>query len=419
MALTDRTIRSLKPRATGQYERPDGLVPGLSIRINRNSKSFVLFYRERMPDESGGFAPGKRLCRLTLGTYPALGLAQARTKAQRAFSELTTKGIDPAVGKREARNAESFGELAADYIERHAKPNKKSWKEDQRQLTADVLPSWASRPVKAITRKDVHALLDRITDRGKPVTYNRVKALVSRIFKHGIDREWLDHNPAAGISKQSETSRERVLTDEELVELWRVLDAIRTGTHPTLPFSPMLARGLQLMLRTGQRGGEVFTMAWGDVNEASGWWTIPGTKTKNKKTHRVPLTQAALALITEARADGSGPAGWVFAGPEGGSLQEQAKKAVSKLRRAGLTGDYIRHDLRRTVATGLQSLNVPPSTITHVLNQSEGGSRVTPIYARHDFSEEKKTALEAWGRHLDALLTGQPSRVVPFAGGRR
>jgi len=70
------------------------------------------------------------------------------------------------------------------------------------------------------------------------------------------------------------------------------------------------------------------------------------------------------------------------------------------------------------VATDLEESGFPTSTITHVLNQSEGGSRVTLIYARHDFSEEKKTALEAWGRHLDALLTGHPSRVVPFAGKR-
>jgi hypothetical protein len=87
--------------------------------------------------------------------------------------------------------------------------------------------------------------------------------------------------------------------------------------------------------------------------------------------------------------------------------------------RSILIGDYTRHDLRRTVATGLQGLGIPTSTITHILNQSEGNSRVTPIYARHDFSEEKKTALEAWGRHLDALLTGQASRVVPLAGKRR
>ena len=418
-ALTDRTVRALKPTTTGRYERYDDLVPGLGIRVSAKSKVWVLFYRERMPYESGGFTSGKRKRRWTIGTYPALGLAQARKKAQRALSELTTKGIDPAVRKREARNAETFGELAADYIERHAKPHKKSWKEDQRKLRADVLPYWASRPITAITRKDVHALLDRTTDRGTPVTYNRVKALVSRIFKYGIDREWLDHNPVAGISKQPETSRVRVLTDEELTGLWRVLDAIRTGTHPAPPISSMLARGLQLMLRTATQGGEVFTMEWGDVDEASGWWTMPGTKTKNGKAHRVPLTKAALTLIAEARTAGSGPDGWVFAGPQGGTLQEKAKKAISKLRHAGLAGDYTKHDLRRTVATGLEELGFPISTIAHVLNQQEGGPRVTQIYARHDFSEEKKTALEAWGRHLDALLTGQTSRVVPFSGKRR
>jgi integrase len=173
------------------------------------------------------------------------------------------------------------------------------------------------------------------------------------------------------------------------------------------------------MLRTGQRDGEVFTMEWSEVDEASEWWTIPDRKTENKKTHRVPLTKAALTLIPEARAAGSGHDGRGFAGPQGGTLQEKAKKAVSKLRHAELAGDYTRHDLRRTVATGLQGLGVPTSTITHILNQSEGGSRVTPIYARHDFSEEKKTVLEAWGRHLDTLLTGQTSRVVPFAGKRR
>ncbi len=418
-ALTDRTVKALKPATTGRYERYDDVVPGLGIRVSAKSKVWVLYYRVRLPDASGGFTSGKLKKRWTLGPYPALSLAEARKKAQRALHALTTKGIDPAVGKREARNAETFGELAADYIERHAKPNKKSWKEDQRQLTADVLPSWASRPVKAITRKDVHALLDRITDRGKPVTYNRVKALVSRIFKHGIDREWLDHNPAAGISKQSETSRDRVLTKEELTGLWQVLNAIRTGTHAPLPFSPMLARGLQFMLRTAQRGGELFTMAWGDVDEASGWWTIPGEKTKNGTTHRVPLTPAALALIAEARADGSGPDGVVFGGLEGRTLVWQAKKAVSKLRHAGLAGDYTRHDVRRTVATGLEELGFPTSTIAHVLNQSEGGPRATKIYARHHFDTEKKTALEAWGRHLDALLTGHTTRVVPFTGTRR
>ena len=261
-SLTDRAVVNLKPKEQ-RYQVFDGTCPGLSIRVTpRGAKSWVWQYREHVATDSG-FEPGKRTRFWTLGKYPAVTLKEARTITDKARALLKNRGVDPAGGKREARNTESFGELAADYIERHAKPNKKSWKEDQRQLTADVLPDWAPRPVKAITRKDVHALLDRITDRGKPVTYNRVKALVSRIFKHGIDREWLDHNPAAGIPKKPERSRERVLTDEELTGLWEVLEAIRTGTRPTPPISSMLARGLQLMLRTAQRGGEVFTMEWG------------------------------------------------------------------------------------------------------------------------------------------------------------
>ena len=427
MTLTDRAIRSLKPRATGQYEVFDDTVRGLAIRVNSGSKSFVLFYRERLPDLSGGFAPGKRLRRLTLGTYPALSLASARAKAQRALSELTTKGIDPAVGKREARNAESFGELAADYMERHAKLKKKSWKEDRRKLTVDVLPYWRSRPVKAITRKHVHALLDRLTDRGKPVMYNRVLALVSRIFTYGIDKDWLDSNPAARVSRQKETPRERTLTDEEFKALWILLDAAKTPTRtPGAVIAPMMARGLQLMVRTGQRAGEVFGMRWADVDETSGWWTIPGTKTKNGKTHRVPLTAAALALLAEARVNStpksviSGPDGWVFEAQRGGSNRWQAANVVSRLRHAGLlTGDYTRHDLRRTVATGMAQLGTTRAVLSHVLNHTDGGPSATAVYDRYDYDREKRTALETWGRHLDALLTGHTSRVVPFAGKRR
>ena len=420
MALTDRTIRSLKPRATGQYERYDDVVPGLGLRVNSDSKSWVLFYRERLPDGSGGFTSGKRRRRWTLGTYPALSLAEARTKAQRALSDLTTKGVDPAVGKREARNAESFGELAADYLERHAKPKKKSWKEDQRKLTVDMLPYWRSRPVKAITRKHVHALLDRLTDRGKPVMYNRVLALVSRIFTYGIDKDWLDSNPAAHVSKQKETPRERTLTDEEFKALWTLLDAAKTPTRtPGAVITPMMARGLQLMVRTGQRAGEVFGMRWADVDEASGWWTIPGTKTKNGKAHRVPLTKAALGLITKARTAGSGPDGLVFVGTEGGSFHSRAVKTVSKLRNAGvITGDYWRHDFRRTVMTTLGKLGVSEEVISKVLNHTNRGPRATAIYARYNYDKEKRVALEAWGRHLDALLTGHPSRVVTFSGRR-
>jgi integrase len=415
--LTDRAVASLKPRAK-RYQVFDGTCPGLSIRVfPSGGKSWVWQYREHVATDSG-YEPGRRTRFWTLGNYPAVTLREARTITDRARSRLKANGIDPAVGKREARHAQSFGELAADYIQRHARPRKKSWKEDQRMLRVDVLPGWSARHVKAITRRDVYDLLDRIVDRGTLVTANRVSALVSTVLEHGKNKGWLDSNPAARIPKQKEKTRNRVLTDEELTGFWRVLDAIRTGTQPTPLIYQNVARGLQFMLRTGQRGGEIFTMEWSEVDEASGWWTIPVEHAKNGEEHRVPLTKAALQLIVEARRDGSGPNGWVFAGPQGGSLKVKAAKAISLLRKAGLLTDdptmvrYWRHDVRRTVSTGMESIGVAFSTISKVMNHVDAGPRATRIYARHDYDPEKRQALETWGRHLDALLHGTTSRVV-------
>ena len=168
-------------------------------------------------------------------------------------------------------------------------------------------------------------------------------------------------------------------------------------------------------------------MRWADVDETSGWWTIPSEKAKNGQAHRVPLTESAVALVAEARADGSGPSGWVFASPQGGSLKVKGVKAIPILRACGLLTDdpalirYWRHDLRRTVATGMERIGVATSTISKVMNHVDAGPRATKIYARHDYDREKREALEAWGRHLDALLTGHASRdavVVRFSGRR-
>ena len=208
--LTDKAVANLKPRPT-RYQAFDEGCPGLSIRVTpTGGKSWVWQYREHVAT-SGGYEPGKRTRFWTLGTYPALSLRDARALTEKARSLLKTRGVDPADGKREVSTAQTFGELATDYLERRAKKYKKSWREDRRQLIADVLPAWQSRLVKTLTRRDVHALCDRIIDRGAPVAAN------------------------------------------------------------------------QLQLRTGQRGGEISTMAWGDVDLATGWWTIqsasglPGT----------------------------------------------------------------------------------------------------------------------------------------------
>lgn len=444
MRLTDRAVVNLKPDAARRVEVFDDAVPGLVIRVNHNgAKSWVLRYREHVPTAGGGFAPGTRTLRWKVGDYPAMKLKAARTKAELARHLLKTMGIDPGTDKREARTAQTFGDLAHDYIERHAKTHKKSWAEDQRALNADVLPLWKSRLVKSITRRDVRELIEAVIDRGAPVAANRLLALLSAVFAYGIDADWLDASPAVRIKKQPEQSRERVLTDDEVHDLWKALDAQKvlhrvTDQAKAPAITPMIARGLQMILLTAQRPGEVFTMRWEDVDEDTGWWTIPGSATKNGEAHRVPLCQRALDLIEDARKEQAGRASrstarakkpadkpqtlgaWVFAGapdqvnaPEGRHVAARAKKAAAALRKADAVNfDFHRHDLRRTAATGMARAGVTRDTISQVLNHVDRGSRSTATYDRYSYDKEKRAAVQKWARRLDAIITKKPQETV-------
>src|SRR5882672_2883042 len=138
--LNDTSIRSLKPPATGRVDYFDDATPGLSLRVTANGvRTWTVFYR----DKNG------RQKRLTLGRYPAVALADAGELAREAQRHVA-HGADPAVAKRAARAVLMFGQLATEYIENYAKPNKRSWREDERQLNATLLPKWKNRPAAEI-----------------------------------------------------------------------------------------------------------------------------------------------------------------------------------------------------------------------------------------------------------------------------
>ena len=151
--LTARVVETAKPLKKGERTINDPSVPGLHLRITSTGiKTWAVLYRVN----------GRRR-RLTLGRWPTLGLADARKKAQETLRDVALGG-DPARAKQERRDAEagkgSFGALADRYIEEHAKPRKRSWKEDHRKLRRDVPRSWHHRPASAITRRDVRELVD-------------------------------------------------------------------------------------------------------------------------------------------------------------------------------------------------------------------------------------------------------------------
>jgi integrase len=387
--FTARTVASLRPNGR-RAEYVDADCPGLSLRVtSAGVKTWVVRYRHR-----------GRSRRLTLARADVLPLAKARDRARDALRD-ASNGKDPALVKQQDRTATTIGALATDYIERYAKAHKKSWDQDERALNAEVLPHWKHRAVADITRRDVRQLVQAIADRGSPITANRIVALLSRLFLYAVDEEIIESSPAVRIPKPArEQSRERVLTEEELRTFWK-------GTQG---FDLPLRAWWRLRLITLQRGGEVTSMEWADVDLTSATWTIPSAKAKNALGHRVPLNAMALSVLKELQDrrdailaarekrgdDESAPITHVLDGALG---KRQHRVSAKDLGLSAFRG----HDLRRTGATLMTSGGVSRLTVAKLLNHADGS--VTAIYDRASYDVEKRAAMDWWAERLTCITS--------------
>lgn len=254
---------------------------------------------------------------------------------------------------------------------------------------------------KTITRRDVRELLERIVERGAPIQANRTHAIVRKVFNFAIECDVLDVNPCQGIHQPSAPNRrDRVLTADEIRALWKAADASPVGVL------------YQLYLLTAQRGGELRTMRWEDVDLGSAVWTIPGERSKNALPHRVPLSAQAVTILQGLRASANGSA-WVFPGHRHDQPLTQVQGQFDKLRDAAGV-DFKPHDLRRTAASHMTSMGISRLTVAKILNHMERG--VTAIYDRHSYDGEKQAALNAWGARLEQIVSGDATgaKVIPL-----
>lgn len=403
IALNDRAVAGLKP-TDRQVDYFDRTLPGFGVRVNpAGRKTFILLHRLH----------GK-LQRLTLrdpkaegniSTYPLLSLVRARELAREAMRG-ASEGRDVSAERKQAR-ARTFGALADDYLEKHAKRKKRSWREDARLIRAE-LESWKHRPVASIRRSDVRELLDTIVDRGAPVAANRTLALIRKILNFGVDVEWAEANVAAKLAKPAaEHSRDRVLTPEELRTLWTWLER-----QPDPALDDQAAReyrlnrtALKLRLLTAQRGGEVVQMRWQDVDLESGWWTIPAEHAKNGLPHRVPLPAMVIDIIGGQLQQADHKDAHVFTGIRGTRQRRNALEGLDVV-------DVRPHDFRRTAASLMTGGGIPRLTVAKILNHAD--SSVTAIYDRHSYDSEKRAALDWWGQRIAELASHADSEVLPF-----
>jgi integrase len=411
--LTDKAIKALKP--TGSiYEAPDS--QGLSVRVSKTgTRTFQYRYRLNGRPE-----------RYKIGHYPDKSLAEAREAHQMA-RKLVDHGLSPIRHRRdeqretqrallEAAGADSVKVLADTFQTRWVDRQHKRPENARQILDADVIPSLGLLKAKAVTRKDVIEMLDRIVDRGAPVQANRTSALVKQMFEFGIERGILEHNPCAGIRRKAvggtERSRDRNLSGEELRQFWTKIDAVllldrKPGKKVTDPetakkavwIGKPMALALKLLLVTAQRRGELVKAKKADIDLAGALWKIPAENSKNGRAHDVPLSGLAVDLFKKLF-ESAGDSDYVM--PAFGGKAHITERALTKAaeRAQAIVGidKWVPHDLRRTAAMQLAQLGVLPQVVEKILNHTLDG--VMAIYNRHDYLPERRAALDLWAETI-------------------
>lgn len=394
--LTKTTVERISPPAHGVQFHRDTELKGFALRVTSGgTKSWI--YERRIAGKPR---------RLTLGQYPDLNAEPARKRAEQLAGQLAD-GLDIyAESQRirsEARRMPTVKEFAAEYISRYAKPNKKSWREDERLLEREVVPVLGKLRLDQVHRRDIIALLDAIEDRDAPVARNRTLAVVRKMFAFAIERGVLESTPVLHIKQLREETRERVLTDDEIRHLWLSTSPEASGTHP------VLKQALRLLLLTGARATEVCGLRWNEVDLDAATWTLPADRSKNGLSHTVPLAKPALAILREAQSTAEAQEHEAEDAPQ--RVHVFTARQNKPLTRWGVTQAMARlfptdehprpHDIRRTVGTRLGALGFNRLIVDKVLNHKD--RTVGGIYDRHSYDAEKRRALQAWARELERI----------------
>jgi integrase len=379
--LTDRFVAGAKangPRA----EYFDTKVRGLSLRVSPGGvKSWSLHYT------------GAKRSRVTLGSYPSMGLAAARGAALEARAQVEA-GADP---RRSHRT--TVATLIASYLDKHVRPNLRTADDVEGRFNYNALPIIGNIPLADLHRRDINRVIDPILTRGRPISANHVFQDLRAMLRWAVARGDLDRNPMDGMTTPAPTrSRERVLTDAEIAKLWAAIPMQSADCQ----------RIVKLCLITAQRVGEVTGMTRSELDLKAREWRLPGSRTKNKHPHTIPLSDMALAVIDEAL--GAEGRGELFA--------IKPKNVGMKVSRLDI-GDapFSPHDLRRTALTGMAKLGVAPIVLGHIANHrttTKAGMTLS-VYVHHAYEKEKREALELWADRLRGIIAGG-AEVVPIHG---
>jgi integrase len=371
---------------------PSKVVRGFGLRVTAaGAKAFILNYRSSGQER-----------RLTIGGFPTWSVSRARAEA-RELRVRIDRGDDPLAERIALYQAPTVRQLADRYGDEHLPKKRPSSAGHDRAMLRDwVLPALGARKVAAVRPADIEALHAKITRSGKGIQANRVVALVSKMFALAIKWEYRADNPCRGaVDRNSEVKRKRYLSAAEIARLSVALGECKDR---------QAANAIRLLLLTGSRRGEVEGATWSQFDLEAGTWLKPGSTTKQKTDHFVPLSAPALQLLNEM---GAGRAEEYLFGARDGHLN--LRHAWDGVRKDAGLEDVHLHDLRHSFASILVSAGASLPLIGALLGHSNAAT--TSRYA-HLMIDPLRDAAERVG----AVVTGSESGagdVVPLPRVRR
>ncbi len=361
------------------------------------------------------YSIGTKQRRLSLGAVVPGVLAERRRMAADILARVRL-GQDVVGEKRAALGKQlvTLGSVVPRYLAaRKSELRPKSYAEARRYLERCWLPLHRE-PLGSITRQQIVAVVDDLEAASGKVAADRARTALSSLFSWAIDRGYLDNNPTLNVRARAQAeARVRVLSEAELVEIWKACDA-----------ADDYCRIVRLLILTGQRRTEIGDLSWPEIDFEKRQIELPEARTKNGRPHVVPLCDEALCILRAVpRRDGrallfgvgaGGFSGWSKAKAE---LDARIAKARAKAdSRSKPMPAWRLHDIRRSVVThlherGFAQPHVVEAIVNHVSGHQAG---VAGVYNKATYLAERGRALALWGAHVTALVEGRMSKVVPM-----
>jgi integrase len=431
--LTARSIQTLElPSDRSEKLYWDEDIPGFGLRLRAGgSRNWVFQY-----------ALGDKQRRLSLGAATPESFTKQKSldgtiklgiREQAAMLHASVRlGQDPAGEKEENRKraTDTFETIAKKYLTaKKASTRPGTYRETERHILQYAKPLNGMHVAK-ISRRDIATLIGSLRDNSGPVASNRARSTLSDFFSWALSEgiDGIENNPVLNTNKSEEKPRERVLKDFELRAIWKHAGDDHYGSI------------LRLLMLTGQRADEIASLQWNEIIETTvpakrltdaitlpqfniGAIDLPPERTKNKRSHIVPLSNSAAAILAEQprRADDNGSLReFVFGvGQRGFSgwsrCKERLDERISK--ELGKPLDHwTPHDQRRTMSTLMNDrLGVLPHVVEAILNHVSGSKAgVAGVYNKALYLRERAEALNLWADHLTSIVQGRENNVAPL-----